>query len=140
MPGIKQTINTWNRPEMHPPGFKDRRYSFRHEADMPVDLLLKDGTVLKVKACNLSLDGLLFSCDDWASKKIESRGIQNHPLDHIQISVTAELGQYKNLQANCSIITARRISQDHYQIGLEFIDFQNNSDANLLAYINSLNE
>ncbi len=125
---------------MHTPGFKDRRRSFRHQIDMPVDLLLKDGTILKVKACNLSLNGLLFSCDEWTSKKIESRGIQNHPLDHIQISLTTELDQYKNLQANCSIITARRISQDHYLIGLEFIDFQNNSDADLKAYIDSLKE
>ena len=125
---------------MHSLRYKDRRRNFRHKVDIPIDLRLKDGTTLKVKACNLSLNGILFSCDDWTSKKIESRGIQNHPFDHIQITITAELGQYKNLQANCRIITARRVSQERYQIGMKFNDFLNNSDTNLQAYIKSLKE
>lgn len=133
-------IYTLAKLDMLPPGLKERRLSFRHQVDIPVDLLLENGTALKVNACNLSLKGILFNCDDWISHKIESRGIQHHPLDHIQIGITAELDKDKKLYASSRIVIARRVSQDKYQIGLEFIDFQQNSDDNLQAYINSLNE
>ena len=123
---------------MHSPGLTERRLFFRHQVDIPVDLLLSNGTMLKVNACNLSSDGIQFSCDNGISKKIESRGIQNYPLDHTQISITAELDKDKKLRANCRLVIARRISQDNYLIGLEFIDFQKNSNASLQAYINSI--
>ena len=125
--------------DIHSAEFRDRRRAHRLQVDIPVDLILGDGTVLKVNASNLSLDGLLFSCDDWTSKKIEHRGIQNHPLNHIQISIVANFSKQKKLYANCRIISARRESQDSYVIGLEFIDFQKNSEANLLEYMTSLN-
>lgn len=121
-------------------GHNERRLSWRHQVDIPVDLLLSNGIMLKVNACNLSLKGILFSCDNWISNKIEPRGIQNHPLDHIQFSISAELDKNKKLYANGRIVIARRVSQDNYLIGLEFIDFQKDSYTNLQAYINSLKE
>ncbi len=126
---------------MHPSTHNEQRLSFRHEVDIPVDLLLlSSSTTLKVNACNLSLNGILINCDEWASKQIESRGIHNHPFDHIQISVIAELNKHDKLYANCRIVIARRVSQDNYLIGLEFIDFQKGSHASLQTYINSLED
>ncbi|MCP4074741.1 MAG: PilZ domain-containing protein [Gammaproteobacteria bacterium] len=123
---------------MHPSIHNEQRLSFRHQVDIPVELLLSNGTALKVNACNLSINGILVSCDEWASNQIESRGIHNHPFDHIRINIVAELHNQNKLFANSRIIIARRMSQDNYLIGLEFIDFQNDSDASLQTYINSL--
>lgn len=126
------------RMDMRIAKFKERRHSIRHQVNLPVDLQLNDGSIINVKASNLSLGGLIFNCDDWVSKKIESRGIQHHSLDHTQISITLELGKHRKLYADCRIIIARRVSQDNYLIGLEFIRFHKNTDATLLAYIDSL--
>ncbi len=123
---------------MHPSKFKERRQFLRYQVNLPVDLHLENSIALKVHASNLSLGGLMFSCDDWISKKIESRGIQHHSLDHTQISISMELDNTKMLYANCRIVTARRVSQDNYLVGLEFTEFQKKSEDSLQAYINSL--
>ena len=125
---------------MHPSIHNEQRLSFRHQVDLPVDLILSSGTTLKVNACNLSMKGILISCDEWGSKQIESRGIHNHPFDHIRINIITELDKQNKLHANSRIIIARRMSQDNYLIGLEFINFQNNSDASLQTYIDSLKD
>jgi len=125
---------------MHPSIHNEQRLSFRHPVDIPVDLLLSNGTTLKVSACNLSMKGILVSLDEWGSKQIESRGIHNHPFDHIRINIVAELDKKNKLYASSRIIIARRMSQDNYLIGLEFIDYQKNSEASFQNYINAIKE
>lgn len=118
----------------------ERRRSQRYAVDLPVDIVLQDGSVLPVVACDISLKGLQFRCDSWIADEIEPRGIQNHPLDAIRVKAVTDfpdMGKYNSrLYARCRIVIARRLSEQEYMLGLEFIDFENGSDRLLERFVN----
>lgn len=116
----------------------ERRNSLRYRVSLELDLVLANGGILPVTANNLSHHGLQFTCDSWVANEIEPRGIHNHPLGHIQLKVVAPLANGEKLYARCRIITARRLSQETYLIGLKFVSFENGSDTLLNEFLNSL--
>ena len=107
------------------PGF-DRRLSERHKLNLKIDLVLPNGSILPIETCNISSTGLQFRCDGWVADEIEPRGIHNHPLDKISVKVVGQLPVDSNSKfyARCRIISARRLSQDEYLIGLGFVSFE----------------
>lgn len=115
----------------------DRRQNQRYLVRLQVDLVLGDGTILPVEACNISNNGLQFRCDSWLADEIEPRGIQNYPLDRIQIKVVADLpiSGENRLYSRCRVIVARRLSQEEYLLGLEFVDFEKSSEKALKRFI-----
>lgn len=105
----------------------DRRLSERHSLKLTVDLVLANGTILPIETSNISTTGLQFSCDDWVADEIEPRGIHNHPLDRHTVKVVGELpieNSGSKFYARCRIISARRLSQSTYLIGLSFVSFE----------------
>jgi len=74
------------------------------------------------------------------ANEIEPRGIHNHPLDHLTLKVVSTLPveDEQKLYAICQIVSARRMSQDEYLIGLEFSGFEKNSEKVLQRYIKKL--
>ena len=118
----------------------ERRRTQRYLVDLPVDIVLQDGSVLPVVTCNMSRKGLQFRCDSWIADEIEPRGIQNHPLDAVRVKAITDfpdMGKYNSrLYARCRIVVARRLSEEEYLIGLEFVDFENGSERLLERYIN----
>ena len=117
----------------------ERRSSHRFRVKLPVELILEGGTVLPVESIDISVKGLQFRCDSWVADEIEPRGIQNHPLDQIRIKAVTEfpgMDKYSSkLYARCRVVVARRLSQDEYLLGIEFIDFENGSDRLLERFI-----
>lgn len=116
---------------------KERRLEHRYPIQLQIDLVLDDGTILAVEACNISTHGLQFKCDGVVADEIDPRGIQKRPLDQIKLKVVANLpisGDSK-LYSRCKIVIARRLSQDEYILGLEFIDFEVSSEKALNRYI-----
>ena len=117
----------------------ERRCTHRYKIKLPVELILEDGTVLPVESVDLSNKGLQFSCDSWVADEIEPRGIQNHMLEQIRLKAVIDfpdMDKYSSkLYARCRIVVARRISQDDYLIGLEFVDFENGSERLLEKFI-----
>jgi len=117
----------------------ERRSTHRYKIKLPVELILEDGTVLPVESVDISTSGLQFACDSWIADEIEPRGIQNHPLDQIRLKAVTDfpgMDKYSSkLYARCRIVIARRLSQDSYLLGLEFIDFENGSERLLEKFI-----
>ena len=117
----------------------ERRCTHRYKTKLPVELILEDGTILPVESVDISNKGLQFCCDSWVADEIEPRGIQNHPLDQIRLKAVIDFPGMDNdsskLYARCRIVVARRISQDEYLIGLEFVDFENGSEHLLEKFI-----
>ena len=120
------------------PNPNERRLTERYAVEQEVDLVLSNGSILPVSAINLSITGMQFVCDGWVANEIEPRGIHNHPLDKIQLKVVADLNKNKKLYAQCRIISARRLAQDSYLIGMAFIEFENGSEPHLIEHISSL--
>lgn len=117
----------------------ERRGTHRYKVKFPVELILENGSVLPVESIDLCLRGLQFRCDSWVADEIEPRGIQNHPLDQIRFKVVTDLpGMEKynsRLYACCRVIVCRRLSQNEYILGIEFINFENGSDRTLERFM-----
>jgi len=116
---------------------KERRLEHRYPIQLPIDLVLDDGTILSVEACNISTQSIQFKCDSYIANEIEPRGIQKCPQDQIQLKMVANLPleEDKKVYARCKMVVARRLSQDKYILGLEFLDFEAGSDKALNRYI-----
>ena len=122
------------------PGISERRQTPRFEVDLPVDLVLEDGTILPVQATNLSSTGMLIYCDSWVTDEIEPRGIQNHSISHIRFKAITELNIgdiRKKLYARCRIMSVQRMSQDEFRLNLAFVDFENGSESVLDAFLDT---
>ncbi len=117
----------------------ERRGTHRYKVKLPVELILEDGTVLPVESTDISNSGLQFRCDSWVADEIEPRGIQNHPLDQIRLKAVTDfpgMDKYNSrLYARCRVVAARRLSQDEYQLGIVFTDFENGSERLLEKFM-----
>ena len=120
------------------PGVSDRRQTPRYEIELPVDMVLENGNVLRVTTRNISSCGLQIICDTWVTDEIEPRGIQSHAVSHIRIKTVTELpigDETKKLYANCRMMSVQRMSQDQYMLNLAFIDFENGSEQALDKFL-----
>lgn len=122
------------------PMLNDRRKEPRYMSTLDIDIVLEDGTILPVQTQDISLHGLQFKCDGSIADEIDPRGIQNHSLDQLKFKVVAKFPtrEKQKFYASCRVITARRLSQEEYLLGLEFFDFEKNSEKVLQSYINKL--
>lgn len=104
----------------------DRRLSERHSLQLQIDLVLENGTILPIETSNISSTGLQFTCDSSVADEIEPRGIHNYPLDRHSVKVVGELPveSSSKFYARCKIISARRLSQETYLIGIGFVSFE----------------
>ena len=108
--------------------------------NLDIDLVLEDGTILPIRAQDISLKGLQFKCDSFIANEIEPRGLQSHSLDRIKLKIVTRFptDEKQKFYASCKVIAARRLSQEEYLLGLEFFDFEKNSDKILQNYIQKL--
>ena len=115
-----------NRAAMASHSNFERRLAERHSLQLQIDLVLENGTILPIETSNISASGLQFTCDSWVADEIEPRGIHNHPLDRHNVKVVGELpiDSSSKFYARCKIVSARRLSQDSYLIGLGFLNFE----------------
>ena len=120
------------------PGVSDRRQTPRYQIELPVEMLLENGSVLTVTTRNISSCGLQVICDSWVTDEIEPRGIQSHAVSHIRLKTVTELpigDETKKLYTNCRMMSVQRMSQDQYMLNLAFIDFENGSEQALDKFL-----
>ena len=121
----------------------DRRSSARHKINIEVSLVLADGTLLPVESINISGSGLQVSCDSWVVDEIEPRGIQAHSTSHIKLKAIINLpGAHgsKRLYSKCKVISAQRLSQQKFNLNLQFSDFINGSETALDEFLSQYHQ
>lgn len=121
---------------------KERRQTLRYPTELEIDVILPDGSLLSVTTLDISVNSLQFTCDIEIANKIEPRGLQNYSMDRQRFKIVAQLPIEKKpkLYASCTVIAARRLSQEQYLLAIEFVDFENSSEKALLEYIKQLHD
>tara|TARA_R110001599_G_scaffold59077_1_gene163877 strand:- start:13 stop:492 length:480 start_codon:yes stop_codon:yes gene_type:complete len=95
---------------------------------------VKTGTENTICFLNrISRDGITLSCNTEALHKLMPNKTSIDPKDPISFSICFTLDQ--NIQANCRVIFARRLSKDQFIMELKFIDIDEQAMQNLDAYI-----
>lgn len=89
---------------------------------------------------NLSTSGLQLECELQSLQVIMpniNRPNPHRPIQfHIRFQVPTQLTAHANIDLICSLIYARRISQQKAVVGCEFVSFEQDSEEKLLNYIN----
>jgi len=118
----------------------ERRKVVRYMTMIDIDLVLENDSILSVQTHDISLNGIQFKCDSFIANEIEPRGLQSYSLDRIKVKVITRFPteDKQKFYASCKVITARRLSQEEYLLGLEFVDFEKNSEKILQNYIQKL--
>jgi hypothetical protein len=91
---------------------------------------------IKQNTCYLdsvSRDGLTLSCDTETLHNLIPNKASVAPKDPISLSTCFTLDQ--NIQANCRVIFARRLSKDQFIMELKFVDIDEQAMLNLDHYI-----
>lgn len=120
------------------PNKTERRQSSRYEIDLPVELVLSNGTMITVNARNISNNGVQIACDAWIADEIEPRGLQSHSINHLRFKIAADLKVDDTIQkfyANCRIMAVHRVSQEEYLLSIKFLDFENGTQSLLNKYL-----
>lgn len=119
---------------------KERRKAARYMVNLDIDIALEDGTILPVRTYDISLNGLQFSCDSLVANEIEPRGVQKHFRNRLKLKVITRFptDDREKFYASCTLVAARRLSQDEYLLSLDFQDFEKNSGKVLQNFINKL--
>ena len=123
------------------PNKTERRQSSRYEIDLPVDLVLSNGTMITVNARNISNNGVQIACDAWIANEIEPRGLQSHSINHLRFKIVADLKVDDTIQkfyANCRIMAVHRVSQEEYLLSIKFLDFENGTLSLLNKYLEQI--
>ena len=126
---------------MHIPDNIERRLAPRYDNKIQIDLILSDTDTLPIEICSISLHGLQMNCDGWLADEIEPQGIQQLALSRKKLKINANLpfeNSFKNIVINTHVAAVRRLSQDEFLIGLEFEDYEDNSEETLQKYIELL--
>ena len=126
---------------MHIPDDIERRLAPRYDNLLQIDLILSDTDILPIEICSISLHGLQMNCDGWLADEIEPQGIQKLALSRKKLKISANLpfdNSFKKIIINTHVAAVRRLSQDEFLIGLEFENYEDNSEETLKEYIDML--
>lgn len=119
----------------------ERRVATRYDDRIQVDLILSEDDILPVEICSISVKGLQLICDRWLIDEIEPRGIQKLAMTHRKLKISADLPfdeACKNIIIHSHVIAVRRLAQDKFLIGLEYVTIEGQGENILEEYIEQL--
>ena len=117
----------------------DKRISPRIAAHLPVIVANEDGVKLNVITLDTSSDGIRIQCST-AERNLMTPGgcfIRNgRPVELlVWLDLPATNGKQAKIAARCHIIFSRRVAKDVCQIGMRYLDIENDGYEKLLHFI-----
>jgi c-di-GMP-binding flagellar brake protein YcgR len=118
---------------------KDRRLSPRLELGLPVQIVAADGLALSATTVNVSLDGMQCSCDSHTARRVVPRGHVPMPGQSIEARVRLNLPFSERapgtVDVRCRVVVLRRLAENEYRMGLEYVHLEGDSYRDLGEYI-----
>lgn len=119
-----------------------RRYKRDHPrvgVEVPVELMLGDSGTIHVMAVNMSRAGLQVACDKVTVTSVFPQGKRTLPHAPPDIDVVLRLpgveGGSESIEARCHAVFARRVSENEYRVGLQFVHIGGDQYERLELYI-----
>ncbi|HKK14693.1 MAG TPA: PilZ domain-containing protein [Gammaproteobacteria bacterium] len=117
-----------------------RRYP-RYTVRLPVEIRTGGDEQFSATLENISLGGLELSCDRWTAERILPPGHQAFPGQpigaEVRFAVPLAGGAERTVEIFGEIVVSRRLAQNEYRIGMQFVSFSGEASAVLDRYIAS---
>ncbi|MEJ2644797.1 MAG: PilZ domain-containing protein [Gammaproteobacteria bacterium] len=114
-----------------------RRYP-RYETDLPLEIRTASDGTFTGRVRNLSLGGIEFSCDRWTADELLPPGHQAFPGQPIEVQVQFPLspqGAEARIEAHGEIVVSRRLSQNEYRVGMQFVTLEGDAQQALEQHL-----
>ena len=111
-----------------------RRYP-RIRTRLAAEVLKPDGTVVQGTISDLSSTGVQVACSPEEAKRFQTRGEQIEV--RIRFDVPAPGVDEAPVSASCKLVFTRRVAADEFCVGLNFAELDDESFANLAAFMES---
>ena len=99
--------------------------------------VLLDGIVRSSKLTDLSPAGVQLTCHrqvvDQISSEKSDAGL--YPDIHLEFPLPGDARQQRSIRATCSVFACRRLSQDYYQLALQFRSLEPKAERVIGSYI-----
>lgn len=117
----------------------DKREYPRVKVKLPLEIIRSGGEVLPARVLNISRAGMQVACD-WATMiRIVPQTHRVAAAEDLELPVRAMLSfrskSQATLHALCRVVCARRVSQDQYHVGLQYVSIEGDGETILEHYI-----
>ena len=108
--------------------------------DIPAELRTPDGQTITAMVTDISRTGLGISCNRETAFCLlpEDQRTPGQVIDvelDIQLLLPFATEPARPIEAHCRLVHTRRLAQDDYQIGMQFIDLSNEIDSDLVRFV-----
>jgi c-di-GMP-binding flagellar brake protein YcgR len=121
---------------------EERRLFPRYESDAPLKVAGGNGGFLSVDLINISLGGLQFVCDPSVRRELCPNEDRNAPVSRMELRVRLEPGpgegRAERIEVLCRLVFCRRVAQDEYRLGLQFLEFFGAAEQDLERFVERL--
>ena len=106
---------------------------------LPTEIGLGDGSVIYAQTVNISRAGLQLSSDRVTRDVIFPRGHPNSPSERTEVSLRVRLNFDRDgpvwISVRCLGVMFRRIGEDEYHLGMQFVEFEGDDYHTLERFI-----
>ena len=111
----------------------------RVPANLPVEVSTPDGEVIHAITVNLSPAGIQIACDRVTVNSIMPLNSRHPPKDTRQVDVRLRFpessGMPHVIDARCTAVFSRRVAENEYRIGLQFLSFHGDDYRKLEHFV-----
>ena len=120
----------------------ERRAVARYRVKLPVDVEMDGYTISEARSIEVSLAGIRLACEGSIAGRLLSKYIQVTPgsniTANIQIKIPNDAEFTHNIFCTARVISVNRASQNCYNVGFNFLEFDETSQERWQDYISEL--
>lgn len=118
----------------------DRRLYKRFSAPQPIELVAPNGKTFEGRSINISLAGMEVRCDRWTLSQLIPPNERQPNGQPPELKARFELPVFPNkspveIRARCRVLAMRRLSEEEYQINLNYVFFDGTGYHDLEKFI-----
>lgn len=122
----------------------DSRIEPRYKTNLVARVVAEDGAIVSARLTNISCHGLQLRGDHRLLQTLMPNRGPHRPIDAITFDVSFEVPTSEVVAApigiRCQLIYTRRLAQNAFMVGCQFLAFENDCDQPLLDFISHFAE
>lgn len=120
----------------------ERRAVARYRVKLSVDVEMDAYMIKESTSIEVSLAGIRLACEGSVAEKLLSKYIQVTPGENITANIAIKIpsttGVAHNIHCRARLVSVNRASQSCYNVGFNFLDFDEDSQEHWQDYISNL--
>ena len=114
----------------------ERRAVPRYRVKLPIDVEIDDEIMQETTSIEVSLAGVRLACEGPIARRLLNKYIQVTPGKNVTAKLKIKTPD--TIECKARVVTVNRISQNCFNVGLNFLDFEDDCYECWQSYISNL--